>query len=144
MRYQGRIVRWNEERGFGFIVPEQEGTQKGAELFVHITALQTDGLSPMAGERVSYLMGSGKDGKPRAEQVFFPDRPLSLAASHRSSRSESASNQGRSHTPASTYRRPRLPFLPVVVRAVWDCFPAQTHRCQPEVISAMVANIAPR
>ncbi|BCS50891.1 DNA-binding protein [Aeromonas jandaei] len=107
MRYQGRIVRWNEERGFGFIVPEQEGTQKGAELFVHITALQTDGLSPMAGERVSYLMGSGKDGKPRAEQVFFPDRPLSLAASHRSSRSESASNQGRSHTPASTYRRPR-------------------------------------
>ena len=107
MRYQGRIVRWNEERGFGFIVPEQEGTQKGAELFVHITALQTDGLSPMAGERVSYLMGSGKDGKPRAEQVFFPDRPLSLAASHRSSRSESSSSQGRSHTPASTYRRPR-------------------------------------
>lgn len=107
MRYQGRIVRWNEARGFGFIAPEQEGAQKGAELFVHITALQTDGLSPMAGERVSYLMGSGKDGKPRAEQVFFPDRPLSLAASHRSSRSESASSQGRSHTPASTYRRPR-------------------------------------
>ncbi|MFB2830424.1 excalibur calcium-binding domain-containing protein [Aeromonas jandaei] len=107
MRYQGRIVRWNEARGFGFIVPEQEGTQKGAELFVHITALQTDGLSPMAGERVSYLMGSGKDGKPRAEQVFFPDRPMSLAASHRSSRSESASSQGRSYTPASTYRRPR-------------------------------------
>ncbi|MEM0550665.1 MULTISPECIES: excalibur calcium-binding domain-containing protein [Aeromonas] len=111
MRYQGRIVHWNEERGFGFIVPEQEGTQKGAELFVHITALQTDGLSPMAGERVSYLMGSGKDGKPRAEQVFFPDRPLSLAAGHSSSRAEPSSSQrsnaGRPYTPASTYRRPR-------------------------------------
>ncbi|MCP3291938.1 cold-shock protein, partial [Aeromonas hydrophila] len=23
MRYQGRIVRWNEARGFGFIAPEQ-------------------------------------------------------------------------------------------------------------------------
>lgn len=80
MRYQGRIVRWNEARGFGFIAPEQgEGAPKGAELFVHISALRCDGLPPMAGERVSYLVGAGQDGKPRAEQVFFPERPLSLA-----------------------------------------------------------------
>ncbi len=80
MRYQGRIVRWNEARGFGFIAPEQgEGTPKGAELFVHISALRCDGLPPMAGERVSYLVGAGQDGKPRAELVFFPERPLSLA-----------------------------------------------------------------
>lgn len=80
MRYQGRIVRWNEARGFGFIAPEQgEGAPKGAELFVHISALKCDGLPPMAGERVSYLVGAGQDGKPRAEQVFFPERPLSLA-----------------------------------------------------------------
>ncbi len=80
MRYQGRIVRWNEARGFGFIAPEQgEGAPKGAELFVHISALRCDGLPPMAGERVSYLVGAGQDGKLRAEQVFFPERPLSLA-----------------------------------------------------------------
>ncbi|MCP1265758.1 cold-shock protein [Aeromonas hydrophila] len=80
MRYQGRIVRWNEARGFGFIAPEQgDGEPKGAELFVHISALQSDGSLPKIGERVSYQLGTGQDGKPRAEQVFFPDRPLSLA-----------------------------------------------------------------
>lgn len=80
MRYQGRIVRWNEARGFGFITPEQKGgEQQGRELFVHISALQSDGRLPEVGERVSYQIGAGQDGKPRAEQVFFPDRPLSLA-----------------------------------------------------------------
>ena len=80
MRYQGRIVRWNEARGFGFIVPEQgEGEPKGAELFAHISALQCDGLPPMAGERVSYLIGTGQDGKPRAEQVYFPNSAIEAA-----------------------------------------------------------------
>ncbi|MFU1553773.1 cold-shock protein [Aeromonas sp. A04] len=80
MRYQGRIASWNEARGFGFITPEQQGgEQQGRELFVHISALQSDGRLPEAGERVSYLIGRGKDDKPRAVQVFFPDRPLSLA-----------------------------------------------------------------
>ncbi|WCH28290.1 cold shock domain-containing protein [Aeromonas salmonicida] len=80
MRYQGRIASWNEARGFGFITPEQEGgEQQGSELFVHISALQSDGSRPNVGERVSYQLGTGKDDKPRAVQVFFPDRPLSLA-----------------------------------------------------------------
>ncbi|MDM5089374.1 cold shock domain-containing protein [Aeromonas bestiarum] len=80
MRYQGRIASWNEARGFGFITPEQQGgEQQGRELFVHILALQSDGRLPEAGERVSYQIGRGKDDKPRAVQVFFPDRPLSLA-----------------------------------------------------------------
>ncbi|MGU5653942.1 excalibur calcium-binding domain-containing protein [Aeromonas allosaccharophila] len=85
MRYQGRIASWNEARGFGFITPEQDGAEqtangsRGAGLFVHVTALQSDGRVPEPGERVTYLIGSGQDGKPRALQVFFPDRPLTLA-----------------------------------------------------------------
>lgn len=75
MRYQGRIASWNSQRGFGFIKQEQGG----ADLFVHITTLQFDGRPPEVGEKVSYLIGSSKDGKPCAVQVFFPDRPLSLA-----------------------------------------------------------------
>lgn len=111
MRYQGRIVRWNEARGFGFIVPEQgEGEPKGAELFAHISALHCDGLPPMAGERVSYLIGTGQDGKPRAEQVYFPDRPLSLVpgASPSRGRSSPARNESIS-TPSRSAQttRPR-------------------------------------
>ncbi len=109
MRYQGRIVRWNEARGFGFIAPEQgEGAPKGAELFVHISALRCDGLPPMAGERVSYLVGAGQDGKPRAEQVFFPERPLSLADGNESRPAPAARrmSEGSGSTPQHTRPRP--------------------------------------
>lgn len=82
MRYQGNIASWNRERGFGFIRPQSQlgpqGEQRDADLFVHVSSLTFDGKAPEAGERVSYQLGTGKDGKPCAVQVFFPDRPLSL------------------------------------------------------------------
>jgi cold shock CspA family protein len=34
---QGRIVRWKEDRGFGFIKPTDD--KDGREVFVHISAL---------------------------------------------------------------------------------------------------------
>ncbi len=109
MRYQGRIASWNEARGFGFITPEQNGAEqtingsRGAGLFVHVTALQSDGRVPEPGERVTYLIGSGQDGKPRALQVFFPDRPLTLADAGPSAASFSASSSAaRSATPSAT------------------------------------------
>lgn len=107
MRYQGRIASWNEARGFGFITPEQEGTEqttngsRSAGLFVHVTALQSDGRVPEPGERVTYLLGNGQDGKLRALQVFFPDRPLTLADAGPSAASFSASSSAaRSATPS--------------------------------------------
>ncbi|MGY3941662.1 cold-shock protein [Aeromonas tecta] len=81
MRYQGKIASWNAQRGFGFIKPQSQSPQeqKDADLFVHVSALTFDGRPPEPGERVSYRLGVGKDDKPCAVQVFFPDRPLSLA-----------------------------------------------------------------
>jgi CspA family cold shock protein len=45
-------VKWfNPEKGFGFIQP-QDG---GKDVFVHITALQADGLNSLSdGQKVSY------------------------------------------------------------------------------------------
>lgn len=85
MRYQGCIASWNSQRGFGFIKPQSEThsysqqEQRDGDLFVHVSSLTFDGRPPEPGERVSYRLGTGKDGKPCAVQVFFPDRPLSLA-----------------------------------------------------------------
>lgn len=107
MRYQGRIVRWNEARGFGFIAPEQgDGEPKGAELFVHISALQSDGSLPKIGERVSYQLGTGQDGKPRAEQVFFLDWPLSLAGAQPAPSVVRQAVTGERPTPARARPRP--------------------------------------
>jgi len=59
-------VKWfNEEKGFGFITPE-DGSK---DLFVHQTALVGLGLRPLPeGKKVSYTAGEGSKG-PRAVDV---------------------------------------------------------------------------
>lgn len=65
MRSTGILRTWSEERGFGFIAP----TRGGAELFVHISAFPRDGSRPLVGETVSFELGRGPDGRPRAVDV---------------------------------------------------------------------------
>ncbi|WP_303842967.1 excalibur calcium-binding domain-containing protein [Aeromonas sobria] len=121
MRYQGRIASWNEARGFGFITPEQHDAEqatageRGTGLFVHVTALQSDGRLPEQGERVTYLIGSGQDGKPRALQVFFPDRPLTLADAGRSAARAATSSASSSAAPS--FRAASQPPQPTATRA---------------------------
>jgi cold shock protein len=59
-------VKWfNDEKGFGFITPDEQGT----DLFVHHTAIQGDGFRTLAeGARVSYEAEAGPKG-PKAVQV---------------------------------------------------------------------------
>lgn len=66
MRLSGTLRTWNDDRGFGFISP----THGGAEIFVHISALPRDGTRPTTGEKLSYELGRGKDGKPQAINVI--------------------------------------------------------------------------
>lgn len=105
MGYQGRIASWNEQRGFGFIKPELAG----ADIFVHISALQCDGRTPEVGERVSYQLGTGKDDKPCAVQVFFPDRPLSLAGGTSPAVTRPSPTHNGSTRSPPVAPRPRIP-----------------------------------
>lgn len=52
-------------RVIGFIAPERGG----AELFVHISAFARDGSKPVVGEKVSFALGRGPDGRPQAVKV---------------------------------------------------------------------------
>jgi len=70
MRLNGTLTRWNSERGFGFIAPDR-GDQ---DVFVHISALPKDGQQPRIGERLSFEIESGKDGRKRATAIARPGR----------------------------------------------------------------------
>ncbi|MGV2187351.1 cold-shock protein [Rhizobium rhizogenes] len=62
----GTVKFFNEDKGFGFIAPENGG----ADVFVHATALQR-GDSLREGDKVSYELGQDrKTGKPKAENVI--------------------------------------------------------------------------
>jgi cold shock CspA family protein len=66
MRYSGTLRSWNDERGFGFIA--QAGGR--ADIFLHISELPRDGSRPTVGEKLTYALGRGKDGRPQAVNVI--------------------------------------------------------------------------
>ncbi len=66
MKKQIGIVKWfNNEKGFGFIMPEDGGK----DLFAHHSEIQADGYKSLEeNQRVSYVEGSGQKG-PCATQI---------------------------------------------------------------------------
>jgi cold shock CspA family protein len=80
MRTHGTLVKWNDDRGFGFVALPQSHE----EVFVHISAFPRDGLRPRVGEIVSFEVRVGSDGRKRAEAI---ERPGGRKASQRRSTS---------------------------------------------------------
>lgn len=60
--FKGRLERWNEEKGFGFIRSEQA---KG-DVFIHISALKNMPRRPVVGDIIYYQVHVGDDGKTKA------------------------------------------------------------------------------
>jgi len=65
------IVKWfNPTKGFGFIQPE-DGSK---DAFVHISAVERAGLSSLReGQKISYELRPGKNGKSSAEDLKVLD-----------------------------------------------------------------------
>ena len=60
-------VKWfNATKGFGFIQPDDNSK----DVFVHISAVERAGLGGLnEGQKVSYDVQAGKDGKNSAENL---------------------------------------------------------------------------
>jgi len=56
---KGTVKWFNDQKGFGFITPED-----GADVFVHHTAIQSDGFKSLAeGQAVEFEITDGPKGK---------------------------------------------------------------------------------
>jgi CspA family cold shock protein len=64
------IVKWfNPTKGYGFVQPDQGG----ADVFVHITALEAAGLRSLnEGQKISYELATNK-GKTSAANLKIAD-----------------------------------------------------------------------
>jgi len=59
---KGKLVRWIEDKDFGFIKPENGK----ADIFIHISALASMSRKPVIGDVILYQIGFDTNGKLRA------------------------------------------------------------------------------
>lgn len=74
MRFQGKITKWNDEKGFGFILPDSGGK----EVFLHISSFQNRQIRPQVSELVSYQLAKDASGRERAILVAFNSQSKQL------------------------------------------------------------------
>jgi uncharacterized membrane protein YsdA (DUF1294 family)/cold shock CspA family protein len=67
MRFVGRVSDWNDDKGYGFVVPHDSGDR----VFVHIKAFQPGSRRPVDGDLISYAITRGVRGLTNATEVRF-------------------------------------------------------------------------
>jgi CspA family cold shock protein len=66
----GKVKWFNATKGFGFIEPDEGGT----DAFVHITAVEKAGLNGLReGQAVEYELVAGRNGKEAADNLVALD-----------------------------------------------------------------------
>lgn len=73
MRLNGKIQKWNDEKGFGFIKPNT-----GPEIFVHINSFSNRCRRPVVNEIVTFEVRTDAKGRPQAQSVKFEVEKMSL------------------------------------------------------------------
>jgi uncharacterized membrane protein YsdA (DUF1294 family)/cold shock CspA family protein len=66
-RYHGRLTRWNDTKGFGFVAPNGGGD----EAFVHITAFGNRRRRPVDGDLISYTIVRDSRNRFKAAEVRY-------------------------------------------------------------------------
>ena len=68
MRDQGRLVEWFDEKGYGFIQPDDAEKER---VFLHIKDFARPGPRPIIGCALEYLVILDERGRFRAQQVTY-------------------------------------------------------------------------
>ncbi len=57
---KGKVISWNDSKGYGFITPIPNGKQ----IFIHINAFNNKNRRPQVGDVIAYSVGSDQQGRP--------------------------------------------------------------------------------
>lgn len=67
MRLKGKVIKWQNDKGFGFIEP----INGMPDLFFHENFLHNQSRRPVVGDEVSFEINTNQEGKQRAERILF-------------------------------------------------------------------------
>ncbi|MEI8572883.1 calcium-binding protein [Methylomonas sp. LW13] len=102
---RGKLVRWIDDKGFGFIKSESGGT----DIFIHISALRTMSRPPVVGDIIFYETSLDDKGKLRAinAKIDGVSQVLTVAPIDRKPRTQkTGAPQQRLPRSFNTYRPP--------------------------------------
>lgn len=115
---KGKLFRWIDEKGFGFIKPDKGG----ADIFIHISALKSMSRPPVVGDIIYYETSLDDKGKLRAinAKIEGVSQVLTVSPIDRKPRTQKPIYpQQRPHRSDNTYKPPYkksgFKFVPVLL-----------------------------
>lgn len=78
MRYQGQVIEWHDDKGYGFIQPLNPG-QGENRIFLHIKSFSQRGPRPLAGAVLEYEVIQDSKGRLNAQRVSYVRRQSAQA-----------------------------------------------------------------
>jgi cold shock CspA family protein len=143
---KGRLVRWIDDKGFGFIKPDN-GKQ---DIFIHISALKGMSRKPIVGDVIHYQISFDANGKARAVNARIEGVSQDLALvplEQKPKRALASSTQGRSYRNASiNVSKPRrrfglapiLIFIGAAITGIYDKISKEKDSSEPVVETSSV------
>ncbi len=110
-REKGTLEDWHDQRGFGFI-----RRPDGSKLYVHMKSIGKSNERPKAGDKLSYEVGEGANGRPaalkaRIESVQFAPAAPRVAEAKPTSSAKPYPQKTAPAQPAPKPRRERQPGM---------------------------------
>ncbi|WP_076417674.1 DUF1294 domain-containing protein [Colwellia sp. UCD-KL20] len=74
MRLKGKLIKWNNEKAFGFIVPNGGGDQ----VFIHKTGFSNRKRTPQINDVITFSIGKDKQGRYCANDATYAGEKLKV------------------------------------------------------------------
>ncbi|MDO6505376.1 DUF1294 domain-containing protein [Colwellia sp. 4_MG-2023] len=81
MRSKGKLIKWNEDKAFGFIAPNG-----GEQVFIHKKALINRHRTPQINDVITFSLSKDRQGRICADQATFSGEKLKIKAAKKMNR----------------------------------------------------------